>query len=125
MCAFLELAAGPGQSPRSHAGKENKVGLGGWGVGRLRLHLPREESREQCGSQGRCACCTRSGCGGVPPGNPARSLAGQPAHAELLFQLFLFLRIASDHGQYQASPKSTGRVPGTSHSRRVIEAKGP
>lgn len=83
---FSELAEGPGQCSRSHAGKENKVGLGSWGGGRLWLHLPIEESREQCGSQGRCACCVRSGCGGVPPRNPARSLAGKPAHTELLFQ---------------------------------------
>lgn len=66
-------------------GEQGGVGELGGG-GRLWLHLPIEESREQCGSQGRCACCVRSGCGGVPPGNPARSLAGKPAHTELLFQ---------------------------------------
>lgn len=30
---FSELAEGPGQCPRSHAGKESKVGLGSWGGG--------------------------------------------------------------------------------------------
>lgn len=98
----------------------------GWGAGAgLWLHLPQEESREQCGSQGRCTCRARSGCGGVPP-----EMLRDPWHGN---QLMLSPCASSsfppcavaDHRQHWASPKSPGWRPGTSHRTGIGESKGP